>query len=55
MSTFRLLLTVDENLKKVVSVPNNIDAKRLKELVATSFGMKPGATGVKCYDKDFEE
>ena len=57
MSTraLRLLLVVDENLKKVVTVSENIDAERLKELAATSFGMKPESTAVKCYDKEFEE
>ena len=55
MSSLRLLLIVDENMKKVVNVPTDIAAKRLKELAATSFGMKPEATGVKCYDKDFDE
>ena len=55
MSTLRLLLSVNENLKRVISVPDNIDAKCLKELAAASFGMKAEATGVNYYDKDFEE
>ena len=55
MSTLRLLLIVDENVKKVVSVPDDIDVKRLRELAANTFCMNPEATGVKCYDKDFEE
>ena len=50
MSTLRLLLIVDENVKKVVSVPDDIDVKRLRELAANTFGMNPEATGVKCYD-----
>lgn len=56
VSTLRLLLIVDENVKKVVSVPDDIDIKRLREqLAANTFGMNPEATGVKCYDKEFEE
>lgn len=55
MSTLRLLLIVDENVKKVVNVPCDIDVKRLRELAATTFGMNPEATGVKCFDKEFEE
>jgi hypothetical protein len=54
MSTLRLLLIVDENVKKIVSVSDDIDVKRLKEMAANTFGMNPEATGVKCYDKDFE-
>ena len=49
MSTLRLLLIVDENMKKVVNVADDVDAKRLKELAATSFSLKPVTTGVKCY------
>ena len=55
MSTIRLLLIVDENEKKIVSVSDDIDEKRLKELAANTFGMNPEATSVKYYDKDFEE
>lgn len=55
MSALRLLLIVDENVKKVVSVPDDIDAQSLRELAASTFGMNPEAIGVKCYDKDFEE
>ena len=55
MSSLRLLLILDENMKKVVNVPEDIDAKRLQELAATSFGMKPEVTGVKYFDNEFEE
>ena len=55
MSTLRLLLIVDENLKKVVNVLEDIEAKKLQELAATSFAMDSEVTGLKCYDKDFEE
>ena len=55
MATLRLLLILDENVKKIVSVPDDVDVKRLKELAASTFSMKLEAIGVKCYDKDFEE
>ena len=56
MSTLRLLLVLNENVKKVVNVTDDINVKELKELAATTFGMSPEAIGgLKCYDKDFEE
>ena len=55
MSSLQLLLTVDENLKKVVNVPDDVDAKNLRELAASTFAMDPEVTGVKCFDKDFKE
>ena len=51
MFTLHLLLILDENVK-VVSVPNDIDAQSLRELAASTFGMKPEAIGVKYYDND---
>ena len=42
-------------MKKVVNVPEDIDAERLQELAASSFGMQPEVTGVKYFDKEFEE
>lgn len=55
MATLRLLLILDENVKKIISVPDDIDVKRLKELAASTFSMKPEVIDLKCYDKDFEE
>ena len=55
MSTVRLLLFVDENVKRIVDVPWDIDSKGLTGIAASTFGMKPEDTGVKCYDGDFEE
>ena len=37
MATLRLLLILDENMKKIVSVPDDVDVKRLKELAASTF------------------
>lgn len=42
-------------MKKAVNVPDDIDARRLKELAASSFGMKPEVNRAKCFDKEFEE
>ena len=38
----------------MVNVPEHIDAKLLKELASSSFGMKPEITGVKFFHKEFE-
>ena len=55
MSTIRLLLIVNESVKKIITVPEDIDVNRLKELAANTFAMNPESIGLRCYDEEFEE
>ena len=55
MPDLRILLCYSDSLKKVVTVPENVQPGTLKELAASSFGIDSASIGLQNFDADFQE